>query len=345
MESRESKPSWNDVPRELAARLGELLGSPIVDAEVVWGGFGPSATFLLRTGDGRRFFCKGSHPGFTRAGKRAVARERVLYETLPELSQFGPAYHGAVTEGEWLLLALDYVKRARNVPPWSDDALRCAMRMLARFHAAMPARARSILDDVHRSPLMADVYDARLGWRSLAESSNDRAQLLALFAERAAASRWIDRHIEEFVAREAEAVRLGGPHSWIHHDVRSDNLIFHDEGEPMLVDWPYLAYGPIVMDVAFFLPSVAGEGGPPPHQAMALYEAESGIRFGHDEARIALAIVAGFFAARAGMPPIPGLPRLRWVQALQLFPCLEWLSQLMNIERPPAPLPLRPPDF
>lgn len=345
MESRESKPSWPDVPRELVARLGELIGARIADAEVVWGGFGPSATFLIRTDDGRRFFCKGTHPGFTKAGKRAVLRERVIYEALPELSAFGPAFHGAAGDGEWLLLVLDFIERRRNVPPWSEDTFRAAIRMLARFHSAMPPRARTVLDDVRSSPLMAEVYGACLGWRHLAESAEDSERLLALFADRIAAAKWIERHIGDFVALEEQAPRLGGPHSWIHHDVRSDNLIFRDEGEPMLVDWPYLAYGPIVMDVAFFLPSVAGEGGPSLREGLAIYETESAIRFDNHHARVAVATVAGFFAARAGLPPIPGLPRLRWVQALQLFPCLDWMSRLMSIEPPPAPVPLRPPDL
>ena len=39
---------------------------------------------------------------------------------------------------------------------------------------------------------------------------------------------------------------------------------------------------------------------------------------------VTVATVAGFFAARAWQPKIPALPRLRWVQKLQLFPSLTW---------------------
>lgn len=62
MESRESKPSWADVPREVVAELSDLLGARIASGEIVWGGFGPSVTFLIHTDDDRKFFCKGSHP-------------------------------------------------------------------------------------------------------------------------------------------------------------------------------------------------------------------------------------------------------------------------------------------
>jgi len=54
---------------------------------------------------------------------------------------------------------------------------------------------------------------------------------------------------------------------------------------------------------------------------------------------VTVATVAGFFAARAGQPNIPGLPRQRWVQKVQLFPSLAWLSVLVKIVPAPAPKP------
>lgn len=332
MESREHKPSWSDVPRELVAQLGDLLPARIAGTEIAWGGFTPSATFLIRTEDGRKFFCKGTHPGLTEEGKKAFLRERVVYEALPELSAFGPAFHGAVGDADWQLLVLDFVERGHDVPPWTEDTFRSAISMLARFHNSMPSRARAILEDADISSLS--------GWRRIAESEEDRKGLLALFADQTAAVRWIDRNIGDFVALEEQAMQLDGPRSWIHLDVRSDNLIFRSDGEAVLVDWPFLSYGPELLDVVFFLPSVAGEGGPAPHEGLALYERASETRFDDHQVRMAIATVAGFFAFRAGQPPIPGLPRVRWVQALQLFPCLDWISRLMNLEPPPPPLPL-----
>jgi aminoglycoside phosphotransferase (APT) family kinase protein len=141
------------------------------------------------------------------------------------------------------------------------------------------------------------------------------------------------------VTLEAQASHLGGPRSWVHHDVRSDNLLFRGTATPLLIDFPYLAYGPTLMDVAFFLPSVTGEGGPSPGEGLRLYEQISDHRFEAREVAVSVATVAGFFAARAGQQDIPGLPRLRWVQKLQLCPSLAWLSELLGIGGPPAPKP------
>jgi hypothetical protein len=43
--------------------------------------------------------------------------------------------------------------------------------------------------------------------------------------------------------------------------------------------FPFLAFGPTLMDVAFFLPSVAGDGGPSAIGGLLLYEQMSGYRF------------------------------------------------------------------
>ena len=85
------------------------------------------------------------------------------------------------------------------------------------------------------------------------------------------------------------------------------------------------------------LPSLAGEGGPEAAQALADYEKASGIRFDTNDVLTAAATISGFFAARAGEPDIPALPRLRWIQKLQLYPALAWICELMRV-RPPAKL-------
>jgi hypothetical protein len=331
---RESKPSWNEVPSDAKAELDRIVGAPIREATIAWGGFGPSATFILDTGEGRKFFCKGTHPGHTDAGRAAFKVELSFYRTIPELAEFGPAFRGAVHEGEWRLLVLDYVERATEVPPWTDNAFRDAITMLARFHRATPARLREILPVAEHQRGIAGLYAADQGWRSLA-ARDQREQFVALFDDRAAADRWLDAHSAEFLALEANAARLTGPRSWVHHDVRSDNLLFRADGPPLLVDFPFLAIGPTLMDVAFFLPSVAGEGGPHPREGLQIYEEVSGIRFDTAEVCAVVATIAGFFAARAGQAEIPGLPRLRWVQKLQLFPSLTWLSEIVGIEPPP----------
>lgn len=335
---RESKPAWSEVPSELKNALTSIVGARIVDATIAWGGYGPSATFILSTTDGRKFFCKGTHPGFTKAGKIAFQAELSYYLAIPELAQFGPTFRGDAGHEGWHLIVLDYVPSTFVVPPWTDAAFRAAITMLTRFHSRTPASALTLLPIAEEQTDFMGLYGGESGWKSLTDDEQ-RISFLALFDDQVAASKWLDAHLDAFVALEAQASRIGGPRSWVHHDVRSDNLLFCGTEEPQLIDFPYLAYGPTLMDVVFFLPSVSGEGGYHPWEGLRLYEQMSGHRFDVRDVMVTVATVAGFFAARAGQPELAGLPRLRWVQKLQLFPSLRWLTRLMEIDHPPPSKP------
>jgi hypothetical protein len=339
---RQSKPAWADVPASVRGSIEDIVGAPVVDASVAWGGYGPSATFLLTAEGGRRFFCKGTHPGYTEQGVAAFTREAELYKGLPELSRFGPGFHGAVEDGEWHLMVLDIVEGGPAVPPWTVKAFRAAIGTVARFHADLPEGSSKVLLEAEAAPLSEDLYRPKLGWGSLAKSEAAKQAFTGLFAVPRRARQWLDQYVAELAGFEGEAWHIDGRRSWVHHDLRSDNMVFAAEEDVRLVDWPFLAYGPVVMDLAFFLPSVQAEGGPPPEIGIGLYEMESGAQFDKWELSVAVATVAGYFAARADLEDVPALPRLRWIQRRQLFPALGWISRLLKIDPPPAPRRQRP---
>ena len=329
MNAREPKPDWHDVPEALREKLSALVGSPIATADIVWGGYGPSATFALTTAAGSRFFCKGTHPGQTELGHKALIRERENYARFPELSQFGPAYRGGVDHGDWHMAVLDYVPRRHSVPPWSRRAVDETLKLIADFHSASPGHAAAVLPSVTSTGFVK----LERGWGTLLNDAEARDRFLALFVDGAAAAHWFAAHGERLAETELRSASLDGPESWLHQDIRSDNIVFAER--PMLVDWPMLSYGATLIDVAAFLPSLEGEGGPRCADGLRLYEEMAGLAFGEDSVAIAATTVAGFFAARAGEPQIVGLPRLRWIQALQLLPALRWLYDCLDIDAPP----------
>jgi len=334
-ETREPKPDWQDVPAGLRARIDAIIGEPVVSGDKVFGGFGPMATFALATASGARHFCKGSHPGNTRQGHAAVIREIENLRAFPELARFGAAFREAVNDGDWHLMVLDYVPRTGDVPPWTAEIIAQVMSAIASFHCATPERAQSILHDRWASDLIAKAQN----WHTLRDGPAVRERFLALFGDREAAARWLDRHLDRLIALKDHGPDIGGPRGWAHMDIRSDNLILAD-GRVLLVDWPVLSWGPQLLDVAFFLPSLAGQGGPSCADGLKLYE-QAATTFAPGDVAIAATTVAGFFAARAGEPEEPALPRLRWIQKLQLFPALDWLSGVLGIERPPLPKPFQ----
>ena len=104
----------------------------------------------------------------------------------------------------------------------------------------------------------------------------------------------------------------------MHCDVRSDNLCLRN-GRAILVDWNHTRVGNPAFDVAFWLPSLVLEGGPLPD------------RFGVDEFA---PVVAGFFAARAGLPPPKGAPEVRGFQLAQLEVALPWACRALGLPQP-----------
>lgn len=336
--AREPKPTWDDVPPALRAKIATIIGGEVHEARIVWGGFGPSATFILIAADGRRYFCKGTHPGQTPEGHAALKRERDNFQRFPQITQFGPRYLGGADEGDWHVALLEYLPRSREVPPWSDDAVAQVIALIARFHEASPPDAPAALNALDKA-VGFNLFRAEQGWGSLMRTPEQQARFAALFESPAQARDWLTRSVEKLADLESRATAIGGPQSWLHLDIRSDNLVFGERGVK-LVDWPFLAYGPTLVDVAFFLPGLAGEGGPTCAKGLALYERAAGTTFAPADVELAAAIVSGFFAARAGEPEVPVLPRLRWIQKLQLFPALDWVCEILEIAPPPAHRPL-----
>jgi aminoglycoside phosphotransferase (APT) family kinase protein len=319
------------VPSALRDRVADIVGAPIAHGEIVYGGFGPTGTFAVTTASGTKYFVKGTHPGNTKEGHAAVLRECEILSRYSEIAAFGPRYHGLATDEGWTLAVLEFAKRELAVPPWTDVAARRAIELIAAFHDATPDRAANDLHDVLASDVLAKAHN----WHSL-NDARIRAEFVELFVDQAAAHHWLTAHVDRLITLQKTVP--GGPRSWVHMDIRSDNFVFSEDGRLLLVDWPVLSYGPRLLDIAFFLPSLEGEGGPSCSDGLQLYEKAAGLTFAPEDVAISTAMV-GFFAARAGEPEIAALPRLRWVQKLQLFPALNWMSDRLGIDRLPVPRP------
>jgi hypothetical protein len=110
--------------------------------------------------------------------------------------------------------------------------------------------------------------------------------------------------------------------AFLHFDVRSDNVCFRPGGDAVLVDWNLTAVGNPQIDVVFWLPSLAAEGGPAPE--VVLPDAQPGL----------VSACASFFCARAGRPPIPTAPRVREVQLVQARTALPWAARVIGLPQP-----------
>ena len=304
----------------------------------MFGGYGPSVTLRIRLADGRRVFAKGAGPTSNEVNWESVALEETAYQELSCIAGLAPLYLGSVKTEEWHLLLLEDLSAATSVPPWTDEHARRAIRDLTALHV----RGRS--DAGAAKPL--ELVGLTDNWRRLRDDAAVRAQLLRLFGrEQKGAAAWLCRTLDALVTAESAVARHDQPLSVIHTDVRSDNLRFR-HGALVLFDWPGASWGPCILDICAFLPSVVSEAGPPAAELLAEYRdemADAGMDVPDWAAAASAAAVAGYFAARAGVSPLEGLPRLRAVQQIQLGPALSIAASWLDLPEPPH-LPPRGPE-
>ena len=129
---------------------------------------------------------------------------------------------------------------------------------------------------------------------------------------------WLNDALPTLITAENRAVLAGS--ELLHLDVRSDNICFLGD-RVVLVDWNWACVGNSMLDVMFWLPSLKLEGGPPPEQ---IIEGDPNL----------VALVAGFWAYRAGMSPPYSTSAVRELQRKQLEVALPWSANLLRLPPP-----------
>jgi len=280
---------------EAVATAERLLGSAASSwARRTSGGWSINEHWVVVLEDGRRAFLK--HAAAVEPCPSWLRDEREAYAAVE--GPFAPQVLGW-EDGDRPLLVLEDLSDAYWPPPWRPGDVEAVLAALGDI-AARPVRR----------PLPRLAEERLAGWPDVA---GDPEPLLGLGLVSAS---WLDRCLPALVAA-WERTSLAGT-ALLHCDVRSDNLCLR-HGRAVLIDWNHARIGNADFDVAFWLPSLALEGGSPPDA------------FGVDHLAVC---VAGFFAAHAGLPPPEGAPRVREFQLAQLEVALPWACRALELTPP-----------
>lgn len=283
---------------DLQSRVSRLLGERPVAWSGVRGGYTPAERWVVRLKGGLSAFVKVGTDANTARWLRA---EYAVYSQLA--APFMPRLL-AWEDGEPPVLVLEDLSSARWPPPWSPRLIGRVLDTLARVSSSPVPEGLPELESFRGGRLA--------GWGRVA---GDPAPFLSLGL---CSEGWLSAALPALL-RAAGGAELSGE-GLLHFDVRGDNLCFLGD-RTLLVDWNSACRGNPRVDVAAWLPSLCAEGGPEPWEVMP------------DEPELA-ALLAGYWAARAGLPPPQPGSRVRGVQLSQLRAALPWAARGLGLPQP-----------
>jgi aminoglycoside phosphotransferase (APT) family kinase protein len=300
---------WEELPPALRAEIEGRLGSAVVAARTQPGGFSPGVAARLELADGRRAFVKAVSPVPNAVAPTIYRREGRIVAAIPASAPVPRLVFMLDDPTGWVVLAFEDVEGRQPAIPWQDSELAAVLESMA-------ALAADLTPSPLRPPLVADAAEAfgsaDLSWASLVAAPN-----LGL-------DPWSTRHLDGLVALEAAAGEAARGETLLHFDLRADNLLLTNDGV-RFVDWPHAHVGQAFVDLVWFAPSVAMQGGPRPQELVARYGPARDAEAPALDAVIAA--VAAFFTAASLQAPSPGLPTLRAFQAAQAEVARSWLAE------------------
>jgi hypothetical protein len=279
------------------------------------GGFSPGAATRLRLTNARQAFVKA-------VGSRANPDAPDLHRSEARITGQLPRSALAPTllfsfemeiEGEdWVILGFEDLEGRHPHLPWRPTELRVVLQGLSDLAEALtpsPVEAPDVRDGL---------AEAFTGWRRLVHAPPPRLALL---------DPWARANLGRLVDLESRWADGAAGRTLVHSDIRADNLLLVEDSVAF-IDWPHARIGASWLDLVFFLPSVAMQGGPAPWE---VFDAHPLGRSAEAEVvDSTVCALAGYFAERATSPPPLGLPTVREFQRAQGVEALAWLRHRLT---------------
>jgi len=305
---------WGGVPGYVRESVQDHLGATVASAVSQTAGFSPGLAARIRLEDGRKYFVKAIAPDAESGapgGQDSYRREARISAALPAEIAVPHLVDSWQVSG-WVVLAFEHIDGVNPILPWRPDQLSRVLQALSETAVTLTP-----------SPVAAPMVGSSTGpghWSRLAGDPRRRKYLQQVDA-------WASENLERLIELETHSGAAGTGDTLLHGDIRADNLLLTDD-RVYLVDWPHAKIGAPWVDLVWFLPSVAMQGGPSPEKVFSTHPLSADVdRF---ELLPVLAAFTGFMVDGATQPPPPGLPRLRPFQLAQGQRAIHWLHQTVQ---------------
>lgn len=286
---------WVHLPPYIRTVVEGHLGSAVVDAESQGGGFTPGFASVLRCADGSSHFVKAASTKAQRMFAESYREETRKLRMLPREVP-APPLLWAEDDGEWVLLATEYVDGRAPSRPWTADDLAAASAMtLEMAEVLTPAPGEGL----------ASAAEEFGDWPALWDQiDHPRAGDLKALADR----------FKEVV----------GGETLVHTDIRDDNILILDSGRAVLCDWNWPVVGAAWLDSLFLLIGPRGDG-LDVEAHIAAHPLLSAVPAGDID--VVLALVLAYFTVSAAQPVPSTSPYIRQAQAWQRNVIDDWLAE------------------
>lgn len=279
-------------------RIADLAAIPVSTVEQVVGrGYTPAQRLLVDFEDGSTAFAKVA---VNESTAKWLAVEHLVYSQVE--GSFLPRFLG-YDDAEPALLLLEDLREAHWPPPWPDGSVAAVLGALEKIAATWPPHGVPSTE-IYREEILE-------GWALVEQDPGPFLSFELCSRE------WLADGLPTLLEAARTAPIKG--ESLLHFDVRSDNIALQGD-RAVLVDWNWACIGNPLLDRATWAPSLHVEGGPPPEELVP--ECPPGFP----------ALLAGFWAARIGLPPPEGAaPGLRDLQLAQLRVVLPWAVRALDL--------------
>ncbi|WP_237200745.1 aminoglycoside phosphotransferase family protein [Rothia nasimurium] len=250
---RTQRASWADVPRTVQAWVEEVLGDAVVGAESQSGGFSLGTADRLVTRTGRRAFLKAVdanlHPQTAGLHRKEGTITSAFSSSAPTPAVLATRDFSGADDSAWVALLLEDIEGRHPEYPWRREELAAVFR-------ALDGMSRVPVDTELKLPTTeADLTEELIFWHRLAQgvtleqlayiqgtdSYQELVDLLPFVNHKAAEfAAFVDEHL---------VAHLAGS-SYVHTDLRGDNILIRPTGEAVLIDWPWATVGNPHFDVA-----------------------------------------------------------------------------------------------
>lgn len=283
----------NTPPQPIIERIQRLVGSVPSDFSQRVGGYTPASRWTFRCQSGV-FFAKFATTPTT---VRHLHREAQAYGAVR--GAFMPILVAWEDDDQYPMLIIENLSQARWPPPWTPGDIDRVLEAVEAIHTT-PASL----------PGYSEIHPERDDhWAAVA------ANPLPFLSLGLVTPAWLEHALPILLEAQSHCSTEGD--RLAHFDIRSDNICIDGTGA-RLVDWAEACIANPTLDLGFWLPSLASEGGPLPEAILP----------GRPEVA---AWVSGYFASRAGLPLIPDAPRVRIVQRQQLETALPWAIRELGL--------------